>query len=113
LAPFTYTGAAADSIVDNGTLLVDNVVGAYDNIGAAENELSNIAGTGALVQQGTLPLTLLGTNTYSGGTTIASGTIAVGSEQALGTGNVVNHGVLMTSGSNHAIAVSANYTQGS
>jgi hypothetical protein len=38
LAPFTYTGAAADSIVDNGTLTVDNVVGAYDNIAAAENE---------------------------------------------------------------------------
>jgi autotransporter-associated beta strand protein len=113
LAPFTYAGAATDSIVDNGTLIVDNVVGAYDNIAAAENELSNISGTGALVQEGTLPLTLLGTNTYSGGTTIAGGTLAVGSEQALGTGNVVNHGVLMTSGSNHVIVVSASYTQGS
>jgi autotransporter-associated beta strand protein len=112
-APFTYTGAATDSIVNNGTLVVDNVVGAYDNIAAAENELSQIAGTGALVQQGTLPLTLLGTNTYSGGTTITRGTLAVGSAQALGTGNVVNHGVLMTTSGNHVIGVPGNFTQGS
>jgi autotransporter-associated beta strand protein len=94
-------------------LVVDNVVGAYDNIAAAENELSQIAGTGALVQQGTLPLTLLGTNTYSGGTTITRGTLAVGSAQALGTGNVVNHGVLMTTSGNHVIGVPGNFTQGS
>jgi autotransporter-associated beta strand protein len=113
LAPFMYVGVTTDSIVDNGILIVDNVSGAYDNVAAAENELSNIAGTGALVQQGTLPLTLLGTNTYSGGTTIADGTLVVGSVQALGTGNVVNHGILTTTAGNRVIAVLGNFTQGS
>jgi autotransporter-associated beta strand protein len=112
-ALFTYAGVATDGIVDDGTILVDNVVGAYDNIGPVENELSNISGTGAVVQQGTLPLTLLGTNTYSGGTAVSGGILAVGSQTALGTGNVVNHGVLMTSGGNRMIAVFADFTQGS
>jgi autotransporter-associated beta strand protein len=113
VAQFTYAGAATDRIVDNGTLIVDNVVGANDDIGAGENELSNLSGAGALVQEGTLPLTLLGTNTYSGGTTIAAGTLVVGSEQALGSGSVVNHGVLMAATGNRVIVVSADFTRGS
>ena len=66
-----------------------------------------------LVKQGGGILALTGSNTYSGGTTISQGTLAVGSAQALGTGNVVNHGVLMTAGGSHVITISANYTQGS
>jgi len=71
----TYTGAATDSIVDIGQLVVDNVVGAYDNIGTTQNQLSNISGSGALTQIGSLPLTLSGTNTYSGATTVSAGVL--------------------------------------
>ncbi|MDP9012460.1 MAG: hypothetical protein M3O41_07360, partial [Pseudomonadota bacterium] len=66
-------------------------------------------------------LTLAGTNTYSGGTTVDSGaTLLVATATALGTtgssgqanaGAVVNHGVLETTGSNHVITVPGAFTQ--
>jgi autotransporter-associated beta strand protein len=134
-------GAAADRIVDNGTLIVKNTENGVT--------LSNISGTGKVIQQGVpnaaaaggtpdtsapsqsvllalLPgttkpevpaLTLTGVNTYSGGTTVAAGaTLLVGSPAALGSagggiGDVVNGGVLATTGGNHVIQVPGNYTQ--
>ncbi|WP_247554278.1 autotransporter-associated beta strand repeat-containing protein [Bradyrhizobium sp. 138] len=56
-----------------------------------------IAGTGgSLVKIGTGTLTLSGTNTFTGGTTIAAGTLQIGNGGATGSivGNVVNDGVL-------------------
>ncbi len=43
-----------------------------------------VAGGGALVKQGTGVLSLYGGNTYTGGTTIAQGTVAVNSSSSLG-----------------------------
>ena len=43
-------------------------------------------GTGALTKQGTGTLTLTGANSYSGGTNLIAGTLAVGNNSALGTG---------------------------
>ncbi len=54
----------------------------------------NISGTGTLTNTGVGTVTLLGNNSYSGTTTITSGTVQVGNggtAGALGTGNVVNN----------------------
>jgi autotransporter-associated beta strand protein len=64
-------GGPADRIVLNGKLIVDNVPGADDGIDALS--LSNISGSGALTQIGALPLTLLENTSYTGATTIGSG----------------------------------------
>ena len=53
---------------------------------------NNVAGTGAVWQSGSGSLILTGSNTYSGGTTIASGSLQVGSANALGTGNLTASG---------------------
>lgn len=57
-----------------------------------------ISGTGSLLQSGAGTLILAGTNSYSGGTTISSGTLQVGNGGAaangLGSGAVVNNGIL-------------------
>jgi autotransporter-associated beta strand protein len=47
-----------------------------------------ISGTGALMKQGSGALTLSGTNTHSGGTTLNAGTIILGNNAALGTGTL-------------------------
>lgn len=51
-----------------------------------------VSGARGLAKQGVGKLTLTGANTYSGGTTISSGTLSVGNDGALGTGNVNAYG---------------------
>jgi autotransporter-associated beta strand protein len=54
----------------------------------------NISGTGTLTNTGVGTVTLLGNNSYSGTTTITSGTVQIGNggtTGTLGTGNVVNN----------------------
>ena len=50
--------------------------------------ISNGAGTGRLVKSGTGMLTLAGSNTYTGGTTISGGTLKIERGDALGSGAV-------------------------
>jgi hypothetical protein len=97
-------GAAGDSIVDNGTLVVDNTATAIS--------LSNISGPGAFVQLGAATTTLL-SNAYSGGTTISGGSLIVGSDTSLGTGSVAcSGGGLSVASGQHAIHVGGDYSQG-
>ncbi|MEI9995617.1 MAG: autotransporter-associated beta strand repeat-containing protein [Rhizomicrobium sp.] len=83
------TGAVAGDIVDNATLAFDRSDAV--TFGGA------ISGTGALRQIGGGTLILTGNDTYTGGTTIASGTLQVGDGGTTGaiTGDVADDGTLV------------------
>lgn len=55
---------------------------------AADAWRNDIAGCGGLTKLGTGSLTLSGVNRYSGGTTVAAGTLVAGSREAFGRGDV-------------------------
>ncbi|WP_139974596.1 autotransporter-associated beta strand repeat-containing protein [Ochrobactrum sp. CGA5] len=70
-----------------------------------------ISGTGSVVQSGTnSTITLSGTNTYSGGTSITAGTLAISKDENLGSGDltIANNSILQLTDSfafSHAIAL--------
>ena len=74
-------GTYATAITDNGTLIY--------NSSANQTFSGIISGTGALNDLGPGTLTLSATNTYSGGTTIANGTIPLVNSYEFGTGAVM------------------------
>jgi len=84
------TFAAPGSFIDNGTLIVvrqDSLVFGITN---------NITGTGSFVRdinntQGGGDITLMGTNTYSGGTFINGGEIILGDGTTPGAGSIVGN----------------------
>ncbi len=83
------TGAImGDVVVDNGTFAI-NRNNAYVFGGV-------ISGTGAFQQLGTGTTILTGTNSYTGGTIIAAGTLQLGNGGATGliVGDIVNNGTL-------------------
>jgi autotransporter-associated beta strand protein len=101
-----YTGGTT---ISGGTLQLGNgglngsIIGDITNNATLAVDLSNgtslggvISGNGALVQRGGGIVALLGNNTYTGGTTISSGTLRVGNGATSGSivGNVVNNSVL-------------------
>ena len=57
-----------------------------DNAAAVTDVTGAITGTGGLIKTGDGTLTLIGTNTYSGGTSLNGGIVAVDSDSNLGTG---------------------------
>ncbi|EDI9890998.1 fibronectin-binding autotransporter adhesin ShdA [Salmonella enterica subsp. enterica] len=95
----SYSGGTT---ISGGTLTADHAdslgTGTIDNSGVlkvGEGELKNtLSGSGSLVKTGTGELTLGGDNTYSGGTTITSGTLRADHADSLGTGAIDNSGVL-------------------
>jgi fibronectin-binding autotransporter adhesin len=91
---FKWDWAFTGDVTDNGVLAFDR----SDSVTFA----GAISGTGALVQLGSGVLTLIGANTYSGGTTISAGTLQVGNSGTTGSiiGNVVDNGTLSFNRSN-------------
>ncbi|EDJ1524653.1 AIDA autotransporter-like protein ShdA [Salmonella enterica] len=96
----TYTGGTT---INDGTLIATSVdaLGSGDVTNNAVLELNtggdftnNIGGTGSVVKSGDETLTLSGSNTYTGGTTINDGTLIATSVDALGSGDVTNNAVL-------------------
>src|SRR6202007_514939 len=71
----------------NTTFEIDNAV---------TEVTGTISGTGQLTKTGSGALVLIGTNTYSGGTTISAGTLQLGDGVTNGsiTGNVIDNGTL-------------------
>ncbi|WP_043879055.1 S8 family serine peptidase [Azorhizobium caulinodans] len=102
----TYTGGTT---ISSGTLQIGNggttgaIVGNVANSDTLAFKRSDtltfggaVSGTGRLVQAGTGTTILTGTNTYTGGTTISSGTLQIGNGGTTGSivGNVVDNGTL-------------------
>ncbi|WP_079932352.1 autotransporter outer membrane beta-barrel domain-containing protein [Salmonella enterica] len=96
----TYTGGTT---ISGGTLVASNVdaLGSGDVTDNATLELNtggdfanNIGGTGSVVKSGDKTLTLSGTNSYTGGTTINDGTLVATSVDALGSGDVTDNATL-------------------
>ncbi|ODK93200.1 autotransporter-associated beta strand repeat-containing protein [Salmonella enterica] len=96
----SYTGGTT---ISGGTLVASNVeaLGSGDVTDNATLELNtggdfanNIGGTGSVVKSGDKTLTLSGTNSYTGGTTISGGTLVANNVEALGTGDVTYNATL-------------------
>ncbi|WP_080311685.1 autotransporter-associated beta strand repeat-containing protein [Salmonella enterica] len=96
----SYTGGTT---ISGGTLVASNVeaLGSGDVTDNATLELNtggdfdnNIGGTGSVVKSGDKTLTLSGSNTYAGGTTINDGTLVANNVEALGTGDVIDNATL-------------------
>ncbi|OZT71746.1 AIDA autotransporter-like protein ShdA [Salmonella enterica subsp. enterica serovar Kentucky] len=96
----SYTGGTT---ISGGTLVASNVeaLGSGDVTDNATLELNtggdfanDIGGTGSVVKSGDKTLTLSGTNSYTGGTTISGGTLVANNVEALGTGDVTNNATL-------------------
>ncbi|EDQ0200337.1 autotransporter outer membrane beta-barrel domain-containing protein [Salmonella enterica subsp. enterica serovar Fresno] len=96
----TYTGG---TLISGGTLVASNVeaLGTGDVTDNAVLELNTggdfdnaISGSGQVVKSGDETLTLSGSNTYTGGTTINDGTLIATSVDALGSGDVTDNAVL-------------------
>ena len=94
-------GAGTTSLVN--TSRYDAATKTFTNSGAEIVISDAISGSGALKVAGAGELTLCGNNTFSGGVTIESGRLVVGSSTALGTGTV-------TVGANGELAVAAGVT---
>jgi fibronectin-binding autotransporter adhesin len=103
----TYTGGTTINVgtlqIGNG-LLAGSIVGNVTDNAALVFDRSDgvtfggtISGTGSLTQMGGSPLILTGTNTYTGGTTISTGTgLQIGNGAPSGSiiGNVIDDGFL-------------------
>ncbi|MGG2382691.1 autotransporter-associated beta strand repeat-containing protein, partial [Salmonella enterica] len=96
----SYSGG---TLISDGTLVASNVeaLGTGDVTNNATLELNtggdftnNISGNGQVVKSGDETLTLSGTNSYTGGTTISGGTLVATNVEALGTGDVTNNATL-------------------
>ncbi len=96
----SYSGG---TLISDGTLVASNVeaLGSGDVTDNATLEMNtggdfinNIGGTGRVEKSGDDALTLSGSNTYTGGTTINDGTLIATSVDALGSGDVTNNAVL-------------------
>ncbi|MGL6073984.1 MAG: beta strand repeat-containing protein [Fimbriiglobus sp.] len=92
------------SFTGNSNLLL-NVTGATTE----SNVISNGGATNlSLTKQGTATLTLSGNNTYTGGTTLTAGTLAINSATAIGTGAFNIAGGTLDNSSSGAITLSTN-----
>lgn len=98
------TGSLTADISNNGTVVFDR----SDNITYA----GTLTGLGSVMQIGAGTLTLSGTNSYLGGTTITSGTIVFANANSFGTGAIAVNGGGVKWGAGNTADISAALTIG-
>jgi|GEM_PF-4234610 len=86
---FNYIASTADTSARPFTMGAGNGNFDISNAAGAFTISSGIGGPGALVKQGSGTLTLAGTNTYTGHTTVSSGMLSVSSATNLGGGSYI------------------------
>ncbi len=102
------------SLVSNRNIGITSNGGVIDMDGSHDSLSGIVGGPGSLIvtsSTGAGALTLTGANNFSGGMEILSGTVAFGNVRALGTGFVVNNGVLTSAGTPINLQVGGNYSQ--
>jgi autotransporter-associated beta strand protein len=77
--------STSSAITVNGTLTFNR---SGDIVQGTNFSTASISGTGSLIQNGSGNLTLNAANTYSGGTTLNTGTLVIGHAGAAGSGNI-------------------------
>ena len=90
------TGGATGALDNNGNITNNGVL--IVNTAGAFNLNSTISGTGSFTKRGTGLLKLLGTETYTGLTTVDAGAvlqICSGNQGTFGPGNIVDNGTLL------------------
>lgn len=92
----------------NTTVNMDASKGGFE---ASDTWKNAISGKGGLIKAGSGNLTLLGNNTYSGGTTVKAGSLTADNNHALGKGDLRLNSGTVTLNSKH-VTVDGNYTQG-
>ncbi len=88
------TGLIAGNVTNNGTMAV--------NVSSFTTYAGNISGNGTFEKLGNNTLSLSGTNTYAGVTTISAGNLQIGAGGTTGSiaGSIVNNGILTFNRSN-------------
>jgi len=112
LASFNQTigslAGAGDVTLGSATLTTGN-----DNTSTTFS--GTISGSGSLIKVGTGTLTLAGANAYTGGTTLAGGTLSLANNQALGSGALTTTGSVVDYANGvsiaNAIVINSNTTQ--
>lgn len=88
------TGLISGNVTNNGAMIV--------NLSSSATYAGVVSGNGTFEKAGSNTLSLTGTNTFTGGTTISAGTLQIGSGGTTGsiTGNIVNNSILSFNRSN-------------
>lgn len=103
------TGSIIGNVIDNGTLAFNH----SDDLSFS----GVISGSGSLNKHGAGTLTLTTANTYTGDTTLNTGTLGLGADNAIGSGMLtINSGTLRASGSartlSNNVVFNGNFTLG-
>jgi outer membrane autotransporter protein len=112
LAGGTLQFGSAFNLANTRAITLNGGGGTVDTNSFTTTISQGITGTGGLTKTGAGTLILSGSNTYTGGTTITAGTVAVNNAQALGLGDVMVTGGIL-SADPQPINVKGNYIQGS
>ncbi|PZN92551.1 MAG: hypothetical protein DCF31_15990, partial [Alphaproteobacteria bacterium] len=104
---FTGLNFEVDGYTLNGGTLQSNA-GAIDTVAATTTTINSVISGDTLAKTGTGTLVLNGANSFTGGLTVAAGTVRVGGSGALGTGTATFNGGTTLEGTTGAFSTLAN-----